>query len=156
MREGVNRVPGANNIKAIQPAKIGVGTFVIRNGKILLGKRIGADGAGSWGLPGGKLDTGERIEACARREVLEETGLELAELVPCGFSDDVFAETGRHWVTVYLATHCPEGDVQNLEPEFCECWQWFALDNLPRPLFLPLSNFLNQPVNVRALTSLYM
>ena len=136
MREGVNRVPGANNIKAIQPAKIGVGTFVMRNGKILLGKRIGADGAGSWGLPGGKL--------------------ELAELVPCGFSDDVFAETGRHWVTVYLATHCPEGDVQNLEPEFCECWQWFALDNLPRPLFLPLSNFLNQPVNVRALTSLYM
>ncbi|HBN14179.1 MAG: ADP-ribose pyrophosphatase [Gammaproteobacteria bacterium] len=138
----------------MQPAKIGVGTFVIRNGKILLGKRIGADGAGSWGLPGGKLDTGERIEACARREVLEETGLELAQLVKCGFSDDIFTETGRHWVTIYFGTHCPSGEVRNLEPEFCERWDWFALDNLPQSLFLPLSNFLKDTNNRKAVTDL--
>lgn len=50
------------------------GTVVLRdeNGRILLQRRT--DFA-FWGLPGGVMELGEDIEACARRELLEETGL---------------------------------------------------------------------------------
>jgi 8-oxo-dGTP pyrophosphatase MutT (NUDIX family) len=45
--------------------------------KVLLTKR--ADN-GLWCLPGGKMEPGESVEECCRREVVEETGLEVALL----------------------------------------------------------------------------
>jgi ADP-ribose pyrophosphatase YjhB (NUDIX family) len=44
------------------------------DGAILLVRRMDS---GNWALPGGGMDLGESISACARREVLEETGLEV-------------------------------------------------------------------------------
>ncbi len=43
--------------------------------EILLGQRKGAHGAGTWATPGGHLEFGESVKACATRELLEETGL---------------------------------------------------------------------------------
>ncbi|MDF9297288.1 NUDIX hydrolase [Anoxybacillus geothermalis] len=55
----------------------GVGVAVIDGyGRILLQKRRD----GLWGVPGGLLELGESTEEAARREVLEETGLEIGEL----------------------------------------------------------------------------
>lgn len=56
---------------------LGVGVLVIENGRVLLGKRKGSHGAGTWSAPGGHLEYGESIENCAEREVLEETGLRI-------------------------------------------------------------------------------
>jgi len=69
--------------------QVGVGVIIIRDDHILLGERTGAHGTGTWALPGGELEMGERIEDCARREVLEETGLELASIKKYGFTNDV-------------------------------------------------------------------
>lgn len=55
--------------------RFGVGVVVRReDGAILLERR--AD-CGMWGLPGGRIEQGESVEASAVREVLEETGLQV-------------------------------------------------------------------------------
>ncbi|WP_158606373.1 NUDIX hydrolase [Paenibacillus ginsengarvi] len=46
-------------------------------GRILLERRAIEPGYGMWALPGGMAEQGESIQACAVREVLEETGLEI-------------------------------------------------------------------------------
>ncbi|HNA62172.1 MAG TPA: NUDIX domain-containing protein [Rhabdochlamydiaceae bacterium] len=55
--------------------RIGVGCVVERDGMVLLGQRKGAHAEGFWAFPGGHLEFGETVEACARRELVEETGL---------------------------------------------------------------------------------
>ena len=118
---------------------IGVGVLVVREGKVLLGRRRGSHGAGTWSAPGGKLDYGESIEHCARRELAEETGLELgpAELGP--YTNDVFTD-GPHYVTALVIARGAMGEPRVMEPDKCEGWAWFAWDQLPAPLFLPLAN----------------
>ncbi len=56
---------------------VGVAAAVIRDdGEMLLVKRGHPPRAGTWGLPGGLLDLGEKLVDGARREVLEETGVQ--------------------------------------------------------------------------------
>ena len=60
--------------------RVGVGVLVTRGGsKVLVGQRRGSHGAGDWALPGGHLEVGETWEACAARELKEETGINLSE-----------------------------------------------------------------------------
>jgi 8-oxo-dGTP diphosphatase len=61
---------------------IGVAVIVVREGRVLLGKRKNAHGAGTWQFPGGHLEYGESIESCARRELFEETGLTIVSHAP--------------------------------------------------------------------------
>lgn len=55
--------------------KIGVNIFVIKDEKLLLGKRKNVYGDGSWALPGGHLEHGEEIKHAGKRELFEETNL---------------------------------------------------------------------------------
>ncbi|KAF1052942.1 MAG: RNA pyrophosphohydrolase [Stenotrophomonas maltophilia] len=126
----------------MQP-RIGVGVLVWREGRVLLGQRRGSHGDGDWAPPGGHLEFGETPEDCARREVLEETGLHLTRLRRGPWSNDVFLGERRHYVTLYMIAESLEGQPQNLEPDKCAGWDWFAPDKLPQPLFLPLCNLLH-------------
>jgi 8-oxo-dGTP diphosphatase len=58
---------------------VGVGALIFtragRRGPILLVERAGEPLRGYWSLPGGLVETGERLEDAVRREILEETGL---------------------------------------------------------------------------------
>ncbi|HSJ36460.1 MAG TPA: NUDIX hydrolase [Acidimicrobiia bacterium] len=55
----------------------GVGVAVVADGRLLLVKRGREPGRGLWAVPGGKVEAGEELTATARREVAEETGLEV-------------------------------------------------------------------------------
>ena len=53
----------------------GVGALILRRNSILLVQRGRSPLKGYWSLPGGLIETGERIEDALKREILEETGL---------------------------------------------------------------------------------
>lgn len=117
--------------------QVGIGVLIVNNdGKILLGKRRGAHGAGRWQPPGGKPDVGEKFVDTAKREVLEETGLVVDRVEPITFTDDYFAADHLHFATLYYLARNFRGQPQNMEPKKCEGWQWFGLNELPEPLFL--------------------
>jgi mutator protein MutT len=78
---------------------VGVGAVIVdESGRVLLVKRRFEPLAGQWSLPGGAVDVGETLAACVRREMLEETGLE----VEIGAVIEVFDRI----------THDSEGKVQ--------------------------------------------
>jgi 8-oxo-dGTP diphosphatase len=56
---------------------VGVGGVVISNGRALLIRRRNPPLEGQWSIPGGMLETGETLLEGVRRELLEETGIEV-------------------------------------------------------------------------------
>lgn len=124
--------------------QVGVAVFIIKNDQILLGKRKNAHGAGTWSTPGGHLEWGESLEACGVREVLEETGLVIANIRRGPYTNDIFEIEHKHYITVYMIADYVSGVPELLEPEKCDAWQWFSGSCLPEPLFFPLQNLLKQ------------
>lgn len=118
---------------------VGISVVIERDGKYLLGKRKGSHGEGTWAFPGGKLDWYESFETCAERETREETGLRVANVRQAGmFTNDVFEEDAKHFVTLFVQADYTDGEATVLEPEKCETWEWFAWDDFPTPLFKPI------------------
>ena len=90
--------------------RVGVAAVVLRDNQVLLVQRGRDPGKGSWGLPGGMLELGETLADGARREVMEECGVEI-EVGPlvAVFEPMQRDEDGRlrfHYVVVdYLARY---------------------------------------------------
>ena len=60
---------------------VGIGAIVFRGDRVLLAQRGKPPRMGSWSLPGGAQHLGETAEECARRELREETGVEVGPLL---------------------------------------------------------------------------
>ncbi len=56
---------------------VGVGAIIFQDGRILMAQRGKQPLKGWWSLPGGALELGEELQQAVRREVREETGLEI-------------------------------------------------------------------------------
>lgn len=116
--------------------------MIEREGRVLLMRRVGAHGAGTWSTPGGHLDYGETPDQCAIREVIEETGLRVHRAVFRGITNDVFDERGLHYITIWMQVEIESGEATLAAPDEAAEIGWFAWDALPQPLFLPLANLL--------------
>ena len=123
---------------------IGVGVMVWKGDALLLGQRKGSHDEGSWQFPGGHLEHGETVLECASREVAEETGIKISEGFHAGFTGNIFERAGRQYVTLFVSARHVSGEAQVIEPEKCRCWKWFPYNELPSPLFLPITNLLEQ------------
>ncbi len=138
--------------KPMKRPAVGVAVVVIKDSKILLGRRKSSHGSGSWSCPGGHLEFSETIEDCAKREVFEETGIRIRNIRYGPFTNDVFVAERKHYVTLFVVADYADGAVQVREPEKDDCWGWYPWDHLPQPLFLPLQNLLRLGVDLTALT----
>ncbi len=127
---------------------IGVAVIVVRHGKVLLGKRKNAHGAGTWQFPGGHLEYGESVQSCARRELLEETGLTLIDSRLGPFTNDIFEGEKKHYVTLFVIAERTAGIAEVKEPGKCERWDWFEWSQMPGPLFLPIVNLIRQNFSI--------
>jgi len=126
----------------------GFGVMIIRQGKVLLGKRhadpdkAGSElrGEGGWTMPGGKFEFGESFEQGAKREVLEETGLQLNEAKIICVNND--KNQYAHFITIGFFSENFSGEPEVMEPDEIVEWRWFDLDNLPAPLYFPSAEIL--------------
>ena len=138
----------------MEPTKkmgIGFGVMVLKDGKVLLGKRhddpVKASselhGEGTWTMPGGKLHFGESFEEGAKREVMEETGveIEIKDLEVISLTNDIVPDA--HFVTAgMLLKEYPE-EPRVMEPDEITQWKWFPLDQLPSPIYPSSQKILN-------------
>jgi 8-oxo-dGTP diphosphatase len=130
---------------------IGVAVVVIKGGKVLLGRRKGSHGSGSWSFPGGHLEFNETVEDCARREVLEETGIRLGNIRYGPFTNNIFGDERKHSVTLFVVAEYAGGMERGREPDKGECWGWHRWEELPQPLFLPIENLLGLGIDLKFL-----
>eukprot|EP00892_Ulva_mutabilis_P001165 jgi/Ulvmu1/11049/UM007_0231.1 len=132
-----------------QHVGVGVGVILVRPADranlVLVGKRKG-DGLepGTWALPGGKLEHGESFEACAERELMEETGLAMTDVHFVWACSHVW-DSGAHQVIIFMRGTPLEDsdDPRLLEPDKCHEWQWVPYTGIPQPRFTPLQKLLD-------------
>jgi 8-oxo-dGTP diphosphatase len=122
---------------------VGVAILITRAERVLLIRRKYVHGGGTWSTPGGHLDHGESIEACAARETLEETGLIVKHIHFLALTNDVFPEVDRHYITVWMRGSADEGEAFLAAPYESDAIGWYAWDALPEPLFSPFQHLIN-------------
>jgi 8-oxo-dGTP diphosphatase len=123
--------------------QVGTAMILTKDNKVLLMKRKGPHGTGTWSTPGGHLDHGETLEGCAARETREEVGVDVVDIRFLAVTNDIFEESGKHYVTIWLEGR-PVGEPVIAAEKEVEEIGWFAWEALPQPLFLPLENLVKE------------
>lgn len=123
-----------------QLPKVGVGVMVLKEGKVLVGRRKGAHGAGEYAWPGGHLEHLESITGCVRREVKEETGMEVENIRFLRLMN-MTAYAPKHYVDIAMVCDWKSGEPEVREPDKVEGWEWRNLDDMPEPLFAALPSY---------------
>ncbi len=100
-----------------------------------MGLRKNCYGAGTYGLPGGHLEYGEKLIDAAKREISEECGVNVTDLVYNSTLDQVRPD--QHYIQVNFVVNDFEGEISCVEPDKCEGWEWFDLEELPDNIFPP-------------------
>jgi ADP-ribose pyrophosphatase YjhB (NUDIX family) len=102
---------------------------VVDGDRVMLVRRAVEPRRGCWDLPGGFLERGEHPSEGLRREMQEETGLEIEILEPLGFFLDTYPEPGETTLNFYYIARVTGGEPQS-GSDVAEI-RWFSPDALP-------------------------
>jgi 8-oxo-dGTP diphosphatase len=116
-----------------QRIKVGCEVFIKQNDCILLGRRKNCYGEGTWALPGGHLEYGEKLIEAAQREMKEELGIEVPHMKLLTVAENI--DERAHYIHLSFLAEDFSGTIQCMEPQFCYEWRFFPLTDLPQPFF---------------------
>jgi len=112
-----------------QQIKFSIRVMVVNDeGKVLLGLKKKGFNANSWIFPGGQMDFGETVAQCGRREVWEETALQVTIE---GMIDVVSETQGEKHVVFINLLASGKGQPVVTEPKEMIEWNWFYQNELP-------------------------
>ena len=121
------------------PVVVAAGAVVRRDDEILLVRRGHPPEAGRWSVPGGRVEPGERLRDAARREVREETGLEIDVRGLIGVVERIGPD--HHYVIADFAATCASADAPTPGDD-ADAAEWVSLASLhERELVEGLSRF---------------
>jgi len=107
-------------------------TLIIKDSKVLLGKRVIEPAKGMWDVIGGFLDLGELPEDGAKREAKEETGLDVKIESLVGFFVDTYGDTGDVTLNIYYTASVVGGEMRAQDD--VEELRWFTIDEIPKEI----------------------
>jgi len=112
---------------------VGVGALIEEGGRILLVRRRFEPGKGLWSIPGGLVELGEPVEEAVKREVREETGIDIELDGLLDVVDNIILdEDGRvrfHYVLVDYLAHPVGGSLDRSSREVRDI-RWIELSRL--------------------------
>ncbi|MGH2749712.1 MAG: NUDIX hydrolase [Actinomycetota bacterium] len=114
-------------VSATATPTLGVGAIVVRDGALLMVRRAQEPARGLWSLPGGKVERAEYLSDAVRREVREETGLEVVVGELAGFFE-VIGEESHYVIMDFLATY--EGEAEPVAGDDADQVRWVPLSEV--------------------------
>jgi ADP-ribose pyrophosphatase YjhB (NUDIX family) len=123
------RCPACGLAVYANPAPTASAIVLDDQGRVLLARRAAEPGAGLWDLLGGFIEEGEEPLAALRRELEEETSLQIEPLEYLGGYPDRYGEDGTYTLNLYWTARIAGGELE-LDDEIAEV-AWFARDELP-------------------------
>lgn len=130
---------------------VGCGAAIFNeSGQILLIQRLTEPEAGAWGLPGGKIDFGERVKDAIKREIKEELGI-IINIVGSPYITEIIDKgDAQHWVSPVYEARISSGTPELLEPHKHGGWAWYDLNDLPNALTTPTVQVLQNMSKIKA------
>lgn len=98
----------------------------------MLGERLNNYRSGTYGLPGGRLELDEALETAAKRELIEETGVDAKHLSYLGVIREL--QDGYNFIHFVYSCDSFVGEPKTMEPEKCAGWNWYHLNGLPEKI----------------------
>jgi len=127
---------------------VAVGGVVKKGNSIVLVKRTHEPGKGFWSIPGGLVELGEPVKDAVKREVREETGLEVKIDKLIDVIDNIVYDRSRrlkfHYVLVDFLVHPVGGKLQDASKA-----RWVKAGELPQYRFTKTATRLLREIGFR-------
>jgi 8-oxo-dGTP diphosphatase len=134
------RCPNCGLAVHANPAPTASALVLDDEGRVLLARRAGDPSAGLWDLLGGFIEEGEEPLAALRREIEEETALQIEPGPFLGGYPDRYGDDGIYTLNLYWTAQISGGELE-LDEELAEVG-WFGPEELPEPSEFAFRNTL--------------
>ena len=109
------------------PPSVMVDGILEKDDRVLYVKRKKDPFKGGWSFPGGKVNTGERVEDALKRELFEETGLVILPTDILGVYSDPARDPRGHRISVTFIAKVTGGEAKG--GDNAESAQWFPIND---------------------------